>query len=292
MRYKPCMSQSSRTNILLEVTSLSLRIARKYVAAYSHQNSPQKFTQEQLLTGLILRAYLKTTYRGLIEFLEVSDAVRQRMGLTSIPHFSTLKKFADRSSVLDIVDVMLHELVQQFALDAEEAAIDSTGMETTSASAHFQSRSGKQRTKYVKLSVCVLAGSLIPSGLAVSWGPCNDKVEAPEVLAKAATSSQPKTLFADAGYDAEWVHEFCRENWQVHSVIKPAVHRTDGGLNGTYRSEMTAENLKEKGYGRRWLVESYMSGLKRTTGGALTARNERSLFIEAALRVLAYALRR
>ena len=286
------MSQPSRTNTLLEVTSLSLRIARKYVAPYSHRNSPQKFTQEQLLTCLILRAYLKTTYRGVIEVLEVSDALRDRLGLKSLPHYSTLKKFADRSSVLEIVDAMLHELVQKFALDAEEAAIDSTGMETSSASAHFQSRSGKQRTKYVKLSVCVLAGSLIPSGLAVSWGPCNDKAEAAEVLAKAATSSQPKTLFADAGYDAEWVHRFCREDWQVDSVINPAVHRADGGLNGTYRSQMTAETLKEKGYGRRWLVESYMSGLKRTTGNALSARSERSLFVEAALRVLAYALRR
>lgn len=286
------MSTASRTNILLEVTSLSLRIARKYVAPYSHRNSPRKFTQEQLLTCLILRAYLKTTYRGLIEFLEVSGAVRKRLGLTALPHYSTLKKFADRSSVLDIVDVMLHELVQKFALNEEEAAIDSTGMETTSASAHFQSRSGKKRTKYVKLSVCVLVGSLIPSGLAVSWGPGNDKSEAPDVLAKASTSSQPKKLFADAGYDAEWVHEFCRDRWQVESVIKPVVHRSDGEMNGKYRSQMTEETLKEKGYGKRWLVESFMSGLKRTTGSTLTSRNDRSLFVEAALRVLAYALRR
>ncbi|WP_437192862.1 hypothetical protein [Planctomicrobium sp. SH527] len=132
------MSQSSRTNILLEVTSLSLRIARKQVAPYSHRNSPQKFTQEHLLTCLILQAYLQTTYRGVIEILEVSDTLRDRLGLKTLPHDSTLKKFADRSSVLDIVDVMLHELVQKFALDAEEAAIDSTRMETTSASAHFQ----------------------------------------------------------------------------------------------------------------------------------------------------------
>ena len=286
------MSQSARTNILLEVTSLSMRIARKYVAPYSHRNSPQKFTQEQLLTCLILRAYLKTTYRGVIEFLEVSDALQQRIGLQTLPHYSTLKKFADRSSVLDIVDVMLHELVQKFALDAEEAAIDSTGMETTSASAHFQSRSGKQRSKYVKLSVCVLAGSLIPSGLTVSWGPGNDKSEAPDVLAKAATSSQPKRLFADAGYDAEWVHGFCREDWQVESVIKPAVHCADGSVRGKYRSQMTPQTLEQKGYGRRWLVETFMSGLKRTTGSTLSARKEKSLFIEAALRVLAYALRR
>lgn len=223
------MSQPSRTHILLKVTSLSLRISRKYVAPYSHRNNPENFTQEQLLTCLILWADLKTTYRGLIDFLEVSEAVCKRLGLDTLRHFSTLKKFADRSSVLDIVNVMLHELVQKFALVEEEAAIDSTGMETTSASAHFQSRSGKKRAKYVKLSVCVLVGSLIPSGLSISWGLGNDKSEAPDVLAKAATSSKPKTLYADAGYDAEWVHEFCQEDWQVESIIKPAVHRTDGG---------------------------------------------------------------
>lgn len=56
--------------------------------------------------------------------------------------------------------------------------------------------------------------------------------------------------------------------------------------------EMTPEALKEKGYERRWLVESFMSGLKRTTGSMLKARHERSLFVEASLRVLVYALRR
>ncbi|WP_437200841.1 hypothetical protein [Planctomicrobium sp. SH664] len=124
-----------------------MRIGRQYVASYSHLKGPHKFTQEQLLTCLILRAYLKTTYRGVIEFLEVSETLQQRIGLKTLPHYSTLKKFADRSNVLDIVDVMLHEQVRKFALDAEEAAIDSTGRETTAASAHFRSRSGKQRTK-------------------------------------------------------------------------------------------------------------------------------------------------
>ncbi|WP_437200794.1 hypothetical protein [Planctomicrobium sp. SH664] len=57
------MSQASRTNIQLEVATLSMRIGRKYMASYSHLKSPHKFTQEQLLTFLLLRAYLKTTYR-------------------------------------------------------------------------------------------------------------------------------------------------------------------------------------------------------------------------------------
>jgi hypothetical protein len=88
------------------------------------------------------------------------------------------------------------------------------------------------------------------------------------------------------------VHRFCREDWRVESFLKPAVHRSDGGINDNDRSQMTSEALRKAGYGRRWLVESFMSGLQRTTGSQLSARTERRLFVEAALRVPAYALRR
>jgi hypothetical protein len=285
------MSRKSERNVLLEVASLCMTLSKKYVEPYSHRNSPKKFTQSQLLTLLVLRAYLKTTYRGIIEVLEVSDALRQKLGLTQVPNYSTLKKFADRSSVLEIIDALLLELVRQFAAQDTEAAVDSTGFETTSASAHFQSKTGRKRSKFVKVLVCVMASTLIPSSVVLGWGPSNDKQDAPDLLAKASNVNQPQVLYADAGYDADWVHQFCRETWNVESIIKPAVHRSDGGLNGVYRPEMTEENLKAKGYGRRWLVESFMSGLKRTTGGALTARSQQALFVEAALRVLAYAFR-
>lgn len=287
------MSQDARHNTLAAVATISMRVAAKYVEPYSHKNSPQKFTQAQLLTCLILRAYLKTTYRGVVEFLEVSDALRDRLGLSRLPHYSTLKKFADRSEVLAIVDKMLADIVGQIdGAEPEAAAVDATGLETTSASAHYRTKSGKTRQKYVKLSLCVMAGSLLPSGLVLSWGPGNDKKEAPELLAKAKGVNRPEKLLADAGYDAEWVHEYCRDEWGTESVINPAVHRSDGKHGGKYRSEMTSEHLKAKGYGRRWFVESFMSGLKRTTGSTLNARSEKPLFVEAALRVLAYALRR
>lgn len=126
-----------------------MAVSRKYVEPYSHRNSPQKFTQAQLLTLLVLKAYLKTTYRGVIEFVEVSDELKKRIGLSSFPHYSTLKKFADRTCVQDIVDGMLLELVQRFAADEKEVAIDSTGFETTCASAHFQTKSGRNRTKFI-----------------------------------------------------------------------------------------------------------------------------------------------
>ena len=287
---------SANQNTLIEVARLSMRLAGRYMQPYSHIKSPKKFTQAQLMTCLILRAYMKTTYRGVIELLDTSDKLQQCLGLKCLPHYSTLKYFADRSDTLAIVDAMLadivREVVEQSGEADEEVAMDATGVESTSASAYFRTRSGRKRKKYVKLSLCVTCGTMLPTSLVMSWGPCNDKAVAEQLLEKTSAVVQPRTLFADAGYDAEWVHRFCRDDWGVESWIPPAVHRKDGKINGKYRSKMTPRRLKKNGYGRRWIVESFMSGLKRTTGSMLQAREDASMFTEAAIRVLAYALRR
>lgn len=44
-----------------------MRLARKYLQPYSCAKSPHRFTQAHLMTCLVLRAYLKSTYRGVIE---------------------------------------------------------------------------------------------------------------------------------------------------------------------------------------------------------------------------------
>jgi hypothetical protein len=290
------LGMSAKPNTLLTVARLSVKLSGRYMQPYSHAKSPHKFTQAQLMTCLILRAYLKTTYRGIIEVLEASEALKQCLSVKRLPHYSTLKYFADRSDTLAIVDAILADVVRQVVAQSDEAdqevAIDSTGVESTAASAYFNTRRGGKRKRYVKLSLCVTCGTLLPASLVLSWGPCNDKAVARPLLDKTRAAIQPKTLFADAGYDAEWVHQYCRDDWQVSSWIPPAVHRKDGTVNGAYRSKMTTRRLKRNGYGRRWMVESFISGLKRTTGSMLAARHQSSLFVEAALRVLAYAIRR
>jgi len=101
----------------------------------------------------------------------------------------------------------------------------------------------------------------------------------------------PDKLYADAGCDAEWIHQLC-PNHQIQTVIKPARSAADDSRRGYYRSQMSEQYLKLNEYGKRWLVETYNSGLKRTTGSTLNARNIFNLFTEAAIRVLTYALRR
>jgi hypothetical protein len=200
------LGMSARHNTLLDVARLSMKFSGRYLQPYSHTKSPHKFTQSQLMSCLILRAYLKTTYRGIIEVLETSDELQKCLGLRRLPHYSTLKYFADRSDTLAIVDAILGDVVRQVTSQSGEAdaevAIDSTGVESTSASAYFSTRRGGKRKRYVKLSLCVTCGTLLPASVVLSWGPCNDKAVARPLLEKTRAAVQPKTLFADAGYDA------------------------------------------------------------------------------------------
>jgi len=245
---------------------------------------------------LILRAYTKTTYRGVLEILAVSPSLRRELGLQDkLPHYSTLAKFSGRSQVLDIVDAMIQTIGQaafRQAGPAPAAAMDATSLETTTASAHFQCRKGGERRKWIKVSVIVLCGSLLPMSVVMDWGPTNDKCQAQCLIAKAQAVAMPDILYADAGYDAEWVHAQCREEWGPESVIKPAVHRADGKRNGIWRCGMSKNYLAKMRYGKRWAVETFFSGLKRTMGSMLTSRRPDQLLKEAAFRVLAYTLRR
>lgn len=275
---------------------MAMKIGGRHLADYGASRSRHDFTQRQLMACLILRAYCKTTYRGVLEVLAISPSLRHELGFgEKLPHYTTLQKFSARSNVLKIADAMIRTIGQSagdLTYGKGAAAMDATGLETTTASAHFQCRRGGQRRKWVKISTIILCGSLLPLGMVLDWGPNNDKCQAKELIAKASQASLPATLYADAGYDAEWIHDQCRLEWGVESVIKPAVHRADGRRGGIWRSGMSEKYLKRKKYGQRWAVETFFSGLKRTMGSMLTSRKPDQLLAEAAFRVLAYTIRR
>jgi hypothetical protein len=282
-----------------KVAALAMKLGAQHLADYGSIKSRHDFTQRQLMSCLVLKTYLKCTYRGVVDLLEGHAALRKVLGMEDkLPHYTTLQKFHARAEVSAIVDVMIGHLAKNALRQAgtkAQVAMDSTGMEPGVASAHFISRSGRQRRRYVKLSLVVVCGSLLPLGLVTDWGPNNDKCQAAELIDKslgAAAEHPPQRLLADAGYDAEWVHSLCREIWGVESLIKAVVHRKDGLLGGTHRPEMTPRRLKRRGYGQRWHIESFISALKRRCGSALAARRHANLLKEAALRVLTYAIHR
>ena len=293
---KPAKRSQAKRPIIEQVAELAMRLSRPYLADYGARRSRHDFTQRQLMSCLVLRAYLKTTYRGVLEWLAVSPTLRECLGLTDkLPHYTTLQKFSARSKVVAIVQQLIGRIGQAAATQEPApaaAAMDATGLAGSTASEYFRSRRGTRCNQWVKVSVVVLCTSLLPVGVVLSLGPSNDRTQAEALLTQAQAVSRPATLYADGGYDAEWIHARCREQWGVESIIKPLNHRADGTRSGRWRSGMSEQHLRERGYGRRWAVESFFSGLKRTMGAALNARRHDQMLAEASFRVLAYALRR
>ena len=289
--------------LIEQVAELMMRLGGKYLAPYGSVKSRKDFTQKQLMACLLLKHYLKTSYRGIVDILAGHSALREVLGLEhKLPHYTALQKFSARSEVVAIATKMVGEIgAAALAQEREqgrpaEVAMDATGLETSDASAHYISRRGRARHTYLKVAVTIVCGALLPLGVAMETGPCNDKCHAGELLEQSLSAAEegglPDKLYADAGYDADWVHGVCQDVWGVQSVIKPVVHQQNGEIGGYYRPEMTPEFLKEQGYGRRWHVESFFSGLKRFAGSTLRSRSPLAQRTEAIFKLLAYSLHR
>jgi transposase len=250
------------------------------------------YSPRQLMAVLLLRVYLKQTYRGVIEVLELSPDLQEVLGLRSLPRHTTLAEFMKREVTPELLAGLMAELVtllKESGVGLDEVALDSTGLSNSKASAHFISRKGKKATHYTKLSVAVACGTLIAVAMVAGQGPGNDLVDARPVLWQLSGNTRPAVLYADRGYDAEWVHEMCRYGMGTTSYIPPVPKTADGSIKSTLRSLMT--RLPER-YGRRWHAESFFSAMKRMFGEKLAALSQPMREREALLKALAYSLHR
>ena len=74
----------------------ALRLAQQTLPAYASKYSRKDYTQHQLLALLALKTFFKTDYRGVVQMLQDFAELRQDLGLTAPPHYSTLCYAAKR----------------------------------------------------------------------------------------------------------------------------------------------------------------------------------------------------
>ncbi|MFO0833733.1 MAG: hypothetical protein U0638_02085 [Phycisphaerales bacterium] len=129
-----------------------------------------------------MKGHLGCTDRKLEEFLTLMPSVREAIGLVDVPRFTTLQAFADCPEIVTLMDSVLASLGRVEAGHASrDAAMDGTGLEVSSASAHFVSRVARARTKFVKVMLGVLCAAVMPVmpvALVVDWGPSHDMKQA------------------------------------------------------------------------------------------------------------------
>jgi len=284
--------QDAPPSDLARFATLALHLSARRLPAYASVYSRKDYTQPQLLACVLIRGALGLTYRGVWHLLRDSPEVARALGLRTVPHFTTLEGFANRGDMLRLVDGLLRELMLHLGKGekprVEEIAVDSTGFSATNASAYFDEKR-RHRGPFVKVSVAVICGLVLPAALVVTWGRSNDMAQGPEVVTKAAEGVRARRLYADAGYDGERLHRLCREHLGIESFIPPVPRARDGSIRTRYRAMMTP---LPAAYRRRSHAESFFSAVKRTAGSGLRARTRRAQFHEVALRILGYAVMR
>jgi hypothetical protein len=232
---------------------------------------------------------MRQDYRGIEDLLQASPPLQKALELKRVPDYSTLSR-AFKQTKPDGLDRMLTSCLRKTGVAQSEAAVDTTGFQVGTASAYYQARSGKKARSWAKLSAAVLIPSLMVASAHASWGPSNDKSTFKVTMAPAASRVQISDLYADAGYDAEWIHRWCRGRRGIRSWIPPVVHSPSGNVGGYWRGEMV-DGLS-KNYGRRWGIEAFNSVVKRKWGAQTTARTKRGQLREILLKTVVYQIHR
>ena len=259
------------------VLRAALEVAKQSMPAYSHRCSPKKFTQHQLFACLVLKNFLKTDYRGVTAQLQDCSALLNVLGLQQVPHYTTLQKAARRLLASTPARKLLDETVRRQLGRRERvplAAIDSTGLECTAASAYFVRRrakvDGPWKTmvyhRFPKLAVICDVQSHFILAFGTRRGPKPDVAEFRPLLDDALSRVRLTSIVADAGYDSEPNHVHARERCQVRTVI-PAKHGrpTTKPAVGRHRRLMQVR-FNAKAYRQRAQVETVMSMIKRRQG--------------------------
>jgi len=68
----------------------ALAAAKKALPHYSCAVSRRDFTQHQLFAVLVVREFMHLDYRGIVTLLREWSDLREELGLTKVPHYSTL----------------------------------------------------------------------------------------------------------------------------------------------------------------------------------------------------------
>ena len=286
------------SNSPLAVARTALQIGQQALPDYSSKFSPHTYTQPQLFACLVLLQFLKTDYRGFCQCLSEWSDLRTALGLTQVPHYSTLCYAQRRLLRKPRVQALLHAIWKRAQPETAQptrrtGVVDATGLEARHVSRYFVWRTGYRhfrRRRWPKLTLVGDAATHLIGGVVVTWGPSQDSPQFPAAVRQAAEQAHWDRIIADTGYDGEHNHRLCREELGIRSTVIPLNRRRTRRWPKTrYRRQMKRRFFRQV-YRQRWQIESLISRHKRRLGSALRSRTWPTQQQECLLRVLTHNL--
>ena len=296
---------------------LALRLGNAHLPAYASPFSRHDFTLAQLFACLVLRQFYDLDYRGLVGMLDDWPELRRVIGLARTPSRTTLCDAFAKIVTHANVGPMLRDVAAAFddagllRLDDKPVAVDSSMFESRHVSRHFERRQRdtapatpapgtpayREKIRATvrglpKLLIAVAASCHLILAAHASTGAGSDLTHAEGVILDAWGTLPVERFVADAGFDAERLHAFVRQDLSCDLIV-PAVNgcsdarppRSPWRREAFDRLRDAADEETRSAYGQRWQIETTFSMMKRNFGSALRAhradRREQELLLKA-----------
>lgn len=169
--------------------------------------------------------------------------------------------------------------------------VDGTGIKTTNRG-DWRSVFYERRKNWLKVNIAIDENTGELLGIDIAPGPQHDSKSFEKVVSEVPMS----VLKADGAFDKKSIFNYCDRNkiTPVIKVRKSSIPRSRGSplRKKCVRElmELGEDTWKEKyDYGKRWLVESYFSAVKRSYGEAVKAHRNDMMAKEAMVKFLLYA---
>ena len=267
---------------LVRFGRLALEVSQAVLPAQRTKFSKRQFAQPQLLAVLCLMRYEDWTFREAEVRLREHSELRSALQLKSVPDYTTLYRFLVRLDPADVARVM-EEIVRRMPdtpptktrrrgpqpgrwRSRATVAIDATGLSQSAMSTFFVRRMHHHTQQpmpwrhWLKWLVVIDVERQLILAQNARQAPWNDCASLPALVAEAHQHTPVGCVLADAEFDSERNHRFCREQLHAQSII-PAKRFTSRRASG-FRQQMR-ENFPRRRYRRRSLIESVFSTVKR-----------------------------
>jgi len=257
--------------------------SRKIPSSFSKKKN-NVFGNVKHIIFWILMQKEKKHYREMPDFL---DLLRDEIGLSRIPHFTTINKFALRVKPFWFEE-LIAEIVKSVA--TEEAlicAIDGTGFSLNSRSAYFETIAGTRR-EFIQFNSCCESKYHLITACRIRRKKRNENIDAPYLMEKTSNQINVDTYLGDKAYDSEKNHQIAEDLGA--RFIAPLRKSTKQyyRVKGLHRKKLFKSFPRELYNKRASLVENEHSVIKNKYGEVIFAKRFKTQKNELLGKVLAY----
>lgn len=211
------INKDIKPNKLLKFIKYVFKYSKIVLNKYSNHFSKHDFTQPELFTLLAVKIYTRSTYRQIIDLLELYDKIHKYLHLKKVQHYTTLQKFFKRLPT-SILQELNKQILINHQINSEIIALDGSGFTNDYADKYYPIIRRKERKNHAKNHISIDVESRLILHFAAQRDPRFDTRFAIAAI-RNIKKYNPKYVLADRAYDTEPIRKCINEEAKAEDQI-------------------------------------------------------------------------